>query len=274
MEGADSLQLPAALTEAARASPPRVALVLGSGLGQLARKVAGKFTTPFDDIPGLAAPSVAHHRGMVTLGDWMGKQVLVFEGRLHYYEGHAWERVEMLPRIAAQLGARTLILTNAAGGIHPSLRPGSLMAIRDHIEWNRPYCWRFPGPGALGTERPPPYSSALLRLLVATAVGLGMPLHQGVYAAVTGPSYETPAEIRALRTWGADAVGMSTTREALKAQALGLDCAAISCITNVAAGLSDAPITHEEVGVNAAAAAERFTRLLEGFVRALPNSNR
>lgn len=261
-EGEVCLELPPALVQTAAESPPQVALVLGSGLGPLARRVDVQVSVPFAEIPGLDAPSVAYHRGMVALGRWAGKRVLVFEGRLHRYEGHSWQKVELLPAIAARLGARKIVLTNAAGGIHASLGPGSLMAIRDHIEWNRPYCWREPRPTGL-------YATALLGLLVATAARLGIELQQGVYASVTGPSYETPAEIRALKIWGADAVGMSTTREALKAQALGLQCAAISCITNTAAGLGDAPITHEEVAVAAAAAAERFTCLLEAFVQSL-----
>src|SRR5438105_4855583 len=134
------MELPAPLVEAAAARPPDLAMVLGSGLSPLAQRVAAEVSLPFAAIPGLAAPTVEHHRGVLTLGDWAGKRVLVFEGRLHYYEGNPWERVEMLPTIAATLGARQMILSNAAGGIHPALGPGSFLAIRDHIEWNRPYC--------------------------------------------------------------------------------------------------------------------------------------
>jgi purine-nucleoside phosphorylase len=171
---------------------------------------------------------------------------------------------------AAFLGARILLLTNAAGGIHEALFPGSLMALRDHIEWTRPSSWRHPGPGGLGPARPSPYSPRLLERLNQAARQLGIVLHQGVYAAVTGPSYETPAEIRALKTWGADAVGMSTAREVQMGSELGLECAAVSCITNRAAGLSQGPIHHGEVLTTAAQQREPLARLLEAFLAAGP----
>jgi purine-nucleoside phosphorylase len=253
----------AALAATAAARPPVLALGLGSGLGAVIASLARRHTVPFSDVPGLAASTVAGHRGLITYGDWLGRPVLVFEGRLHFYEGHPWETVTALVRIAAELGTRTLLLTNAAGGIRDDLGPGSLMAIRDHIEWTRPYCWRQPGPGALGPPRSAPYSPWLLDLLATAAVQVGVSLNQGIYAALTGPCYETPAEIRALRTWGADAVGMSTAREIQTGCDLGLDCAAISCITNRAAGLSAAPLNHEEVLHTAAAQADRLRALLE-----------
>jgi len=167
---------------------------------------------------------------------------------------------------AAFLGAKVLLLTDAAGGIHDALAPGSLMALTDHIEWTRPYCWRLPGPGGVGPERPSPYSRRLRRLLVQTARDLGLELQEGIYAAVTGPCYETPAEIRALQVWGADAVGMSTAREVQATFALGMECAAVSCITNRAAGLSSSPLNHEEVLATAAAQGERLGQLLEAFL--------
>jgi purine-nucleoside phosphorylase len=160
-----------------------------------------------------------------------------------------------------------LLLTNAAGGIHEALGPGSLMALRDHLEWTRPRAWLQPGPGALGPPRPSPYSPRLLALLVQAAGDLVLALHQGVYAALTGPCYETPAEIRALRTWGADAVGMSTAREIKAGHDAGLECAAVSCITNRAAGLSGGPLDHQEVLATAAAQTERLAALLEAFLR-------
>jgi purine-nucleoside phosphorylase len=252
-----------AFTEAARQPPPNVALVLGSGMSHLARRVQVAARVPFADVPGLTAPTVAGHGGCLTLGDWAGKRVLLFEGRLHYYEGHPWERVARPVQVAHALGAHVLLMTNAAGGIHESLGPGSLMAIRDHIEWTRPYCWRHPGPSGLGPERPSPYSGRLRELLLQAAKGLGIELHEGIYAALTGPCYETPAEIRALRAWGADAVGMSTAREVQQGFELGMACAAVSCITNKAAGLSTGTINHEEVLTTANAQGERLTALLE-----------
>jgi purine-nucleoside phosphorylase len=166
-------------------------------------------------------------------------------------------------QVAHQLGARVLLMTNAAGGIHESLGPGNLMAIRDHIEWTRPYCWRQPGPGGLGPERPSPYSARLRQRVLQAAKDREIELAEGLYAAVTGPSYETPAEIRALKAWGADAVGMSTAREVQQGFDLGMECAAVSCITNKAAGLSAGAINHEEVLTIARAQGKRLAGLLE-----------
>src|SRR5262249_52816455 len=146
---------------------------------------------PFALVPGLSMTSVAGHTGCLTMGDWAGKRVLCFEGRLHYYEGQSWRSVTQPIQIAHFLGARILLLTKAAGGIHEALGPGSLMAICDHMEWTRPYCWRL-GPGGLGSSRPSPYSPRLLQALIETAHGLGFDLACGTYAAVTGPCYETP----------------------------------------------------------------------------------
>jgi purine-nucleoside phosphorylase len=245
----------AALTDAARAVPPQVALVLGSGMSTVADGLRPQLSVPFGDIPGLPAVSVAGHKGRVTLGDWAGRRVLLYEGRLHFYEGHSWDRVVLPVKLAAELGVWVLLQTNAAGGIRDDLGPGSLMAIRDHIEWTRPYCWREPGPGALGPSRPSPYSPRLLDVLGQAADELGIPLPRGVYGAVTGPCYETPAEVRALKAWGADAAGMSTARETQAGCDVGLECAAVSLITNKAAGLSAAPLDHKEVLTTAAAQA-------------------
>ncbi len=259
----------ASFTEAARATRPEVAFILGSGMGLVAQRIADRQAVPFAEVPGLAATSVVGHSGCLTLGTWAGKQVLVFEGRLHFYEGHPWRQVTRPIHTAAFLGARVLVLTNAAGGIHQSLGPGSLMAIRDHLEWTYQHWYRRPGPAGLGRRRASPYSQRLLGVMLSAAESLGMNLHQGIYAAVTGPCYETPAEIRALQAWGADAVGMSTAREVQTGHRLGLECAALSCITNRAAGLGDGPLNHDEVITTAAAQAERLADLLETFLTRL-----
>jgi purine-nucleoside phosphorylase len=162
-----------------------------------------------------------------------------------------------------------LVATNAAGGIGDGLGPGSLMALGDHIDWTRPYWWRHAGPGGLGPARPSPYSPRLLGLLAEAAESLRLELRRGTYAAVTGPSYETPAEIRALRACGADAVGMSTAREVGAAWEEGMECAGLSCITNRAAGLGAGPVHHGEVLVTAAAQADRLAGLLERFLPAV-----
>jgi purine-nucleoside phosphorylase len=234
-------------SQAAQRQPPHVAIVLGSGLGDVARRVQPECSISFNEVPGLDGAGVAGHKGAVTLGAWAGRRVLLFEGRLHFYEGHAWEKVVRPIQLAKELGARVLLLTNAAGGIHDDLWPGSCMALLDHLEWTRPYAWRQPGPGAIGAARPSPYSRRLLGVWQAAAAACGTTLLAGTYAQVTGPCYETPAEIRALKAWGADAVGMSTTREIQAGFDLGMECAALSCITNRGAGLSSGTLHHGEV---------------------------
>jgi purine-nucleoside phosphorylase len=253
----------------ARASRLAAAFVLGSGLGPVVRRLTNPASVPFAEVPGLPATAVVGHTGRLTLGSWAGHHVLVFEGRIHFYEGHSWDEVTIPVRTAHALGAPILVLTNAAGGIKERLTPGSLMAIRDHIEWTRANCWRLPGPGALGPARPSPYTADLVQNLKQAAHDSGVELHEGVYAMVTGPCYETPAEIRALRAWGADAVGMSTAREIQAGHDLGMACAAISCITNAAAGLGSGTLNHEEVLATAAAQADRLAELLGRFLALL-----
>jgi purine-nucleoside phosphorylase len=233
------------------AAAPEVFLVLGSGIGPLVERVKVAASLCFGDVPGLTSSTVQGHRGRFHLGRWAGRSVLVAEGRLHYFEGNSWETVVRPVRFAAELGVRSAILTNAAGGIRDDLEPGSLLPLRDQVEWNCPWPWRK-------LRGPSPYSSRLLAQM-QTAGGVRLP---GVYAAVPGPSYETPAEIRALRSVGADAVGMSTSREALVAVETGLECAAVSLITNRAAGLTEVAPNHEEVLARARAAADRLADLL------------
>jgi len=248
-------------TEAARRRPPRVALILGSGLGDLAKRMQGAIALPYGQVPDMETPSIPGHRGALMLGAWAGQTVLVFAGRLHAYEGHPWRRVVQPVHVARVLGAETLLVTNAAGGIRVDLGAGDLMAIRDHIEWTRPDCWR-----RTETALPSPYAPRLIEQLQEAAARLGRPLPTGVYAQVTGPSYETPAEIRALRAWGADAVGMSTAREVQAGADLGMPCAAVSCITNKAAGLGAGPVNHDEVLATAASQHDRLAELIEAFL--------
>jgi purine-nucleoside phosphorylase len=257
------------IAKGARLTPPALALILGSGMGAVAKRLTSPLSVSFCDVPGLAPTSVVGHGGCVTFGQWRGKAVLVFEGRLHLYEGHSEQTVASPLTIAFNLGAPAVVCTNAAGGIHDALTPGAMMAIRDQMEWVHPYAWRHPGPGGVGPARVSPYSARLLPKLAEAAQNAGVKLHQGIYAAVTGPNYETPAEIRALRACGADAVGMSTTREVHAAHALGMECAAVSCITNRAAGLGSGPISHEEVLTIADSQSERLADLLEAFLRLL-----
>jgi purine-nucleoside phosphorylase len=245
---------------------PFAVLVLGSGLGDVGQRLVHPVSAGYAEIPGLPASSVAGHKGRLTLGDWNGIPVLLCEGRLHYYEGHPWSVVTRLMHVAADLGVRLALLTNAAGGIRVDLQPGSLMAIRDHLCWLEPNPWRLPGPGSPVGERPSLYDPDLLLAVQEAGRSAGVDLATGVYAALTGPNYETPAEIRALRVWGADAVGMSTAREVEAGVVRGLRCAAISCITNKAAGLSGSPLNHEEVLITARAQADRLEHLLGAFL--------
>jgi len=251
------------LLRMAQDEPPAVALVLGSGMGGIVAGLRQEQSVPYLDVPGLAAPTVPGHGGRLTLGDWAGQRILVFAGRPHFYECGLWRSVTAPVRIAQFLGARTLLLTNAAGGIRDDLQPGSLLVLRDQLEWTRPNAWREP-------PAPTPYAPHLRRLLHAAAADQGIALAEGVYGAVTGPCYETPAEIRALRVCGADAVGMSTAREARAASAAGLACAAVSLITNRAAGLSAGPLCHDEVLAAARTGADQLAQLLEALLRRLP----
>jgi purine-nucleoside phosphorylase len=232
-----------------------------SGLG---REKLITAPVPFFEVPGLLASTVTGHAGTLALAEWAGRRVLIFAGRLHYYEGHSWESVTQPMRLANTLGVRTLMLTNAAGGIHPDLGPGSLMAIRDHIDWTGPDSWRRLA--MLAVQGPSPYSVRLRHILRRAARLSGQQLNEGLYGAVLGPCYETPAEIRALKTCGADAVGMSTAREVQAAHELGVECAAVSCVTNRAAGLGDGPISHEDVLTSAAAQLVRLEDLIERFI--------
>jgi purine-nucleoside phosphorylase len=252
------------LERQALAAQPQVAIVLGSGMGTIASSLQIISSTPFSQIPGITAPSVQGHAGRLIIGEWSGKCVLIFDGRLHFYEGHSWDIVTRPIRIAHALGARILLATNAAGGIHPRLVSGSLMTIRDHLDWTKPT------DGHRRASSASPYSSRLRNVIHDAADRLRLELQSGFYAAVTGPNYETPAEIRAMRSCGADAVGMSTIREIEVAYDLGMECAAMSCITNRAAGLvPDLPITHQDVLQTATANTRKVTPLIASFIEAV-----
>jgi purine-nucleoside phosphorylase len=241
----------------ARRRQPRLALVLGSGLSGLVERLAAVVEVPFADVPQLdSGATVAGHRGSMLLGTWAEQVVLVFAGRLHYYEGHPWPRVVRPVQLAHELGVRALVVTNAAGGIRADLASGTLMALNGHLDCTQPHWWRAAQP--IQT-----HDGALLQTLQEAAQ---VALAVGIYAQVTGPSYETPAEVRALRACGADAVGMSTAREIEAATALGMRCVGLSCITNRAAGLSDGPISHDEVLATNALQQERLGDLLEAFL--------
>lgn len=245
--------------DAARSLAPRTAVVLGSGLAKAVTGYAPRAECPFGDVPGLGTATVHGHMGKVSVGSWGGQPVMVFHGRLHFYEGKPWETVTGTVRLARDLGCDTLVLTNAAGGIHPDLNPGDLMAITGHREWLHAKDFAR---NAAGPPTRQLFSTEWAGRLVAFEASEGRKLLSGTYAALTGPCYETPAEIRALRESRADAVGMSTVKEAEAGCDLGMTVIGISCITNKAAGLSPGPLDHKEVLENAAAPAERVGRLI------------
>jgi len=256
---------------------PEALLVLGSGLSGIAEAVESPVEVPFGDLPGFPPPGVVGHAGRYVAGTLEGRAVLVQAGRFHLYEGHSDEVVCGPVRVAHQLGVRTVVLTNAAGGVNRFLEPGSLMLVEDHLNMmGRSFHAeaavrgsRGGSPAGLGAPFEP-YDARLKALAEASAADLGIPLARGVYAAVPGPSFETPAEIRALALWGADAVGMSTVPEASVASGLGMACLAISLITNPAAGLGTEPLSHEEVLAAGRSAGRSLERLLRRVVRDLP----
>ena len=247
---------------------PRIAIILGSGLGQLADGIERATNIPYADIPGFPSSAVVGHAGRLVAGSMEACDVIVLSGRFHLYEGHSASTAGLPVRVAHALGARVLFVSNAAGGVRATLRPGDLMLIDDHIN----LMWRNPliGPVVSGDERFPdmsePYDRELLAMLRQVALDTGIPVTEGVYAAMLGPSYETPAEVRMLRWMGADAVGMSTIPEVLTARALGMRVAGVSCITNHAAGMTSQPLSHHEVIEVADRVKVSFERLVRGFV--------
>lgn len=247
---------------------PRIAIILGSGLGQLADRIERATNIPYADIPGFPVSTVAGHAGRLVAGSIESCDVIALSGRFHLYEGHSAATAGLPVRVAHALGARVLFVSNAAGGVRATLRPGDLMIIEDHIN----LMWRNPliGPVVEGDERFPdmsePYDGDLRAILRDVALDTGIPVTEGVYAGLLGPSYETPAEVRMLRWMGADAVGMSTVPEVLTARAIGMRVAGVSCITNHAAGMTNRPLSHDEVLEVGVRVQEAFERLVRGFV--------
>jgi purine-nucleoside phosphorylase len=252
---------------------PEVALVLGSGLGALADQIEGGGSVDYNALPGMKSSAVAGHAGRFRAGRLFGRNVIAMQGRVHLYEGHSPADVVMGVRLMLQLGARTLLVSNAAGGIRDDLTPGTLMVIDDHINLTGQSSLQGPDDPALG-PRFPDMSQAYDLQLIATAQRVAtrshVPIATGVYAGLLGPSYETPAEIRMLRNLGADAVGMSTVLEVIAARHMGARVLGISCITNLAAGISKKPLSHAEVEQTARESRDRFSRLIEGVLTELP----
>lgn len=248
---------------------PPIAIVLGSGLGAFAERLESPTVIQYGEIPKWPASTVIGHAGRLVVGRVAGRDVAVLSGRVHFYEGHELTRVTFPTRVLARLGVKTLVLTNAAGGINTAFLPGTLMVIDDHLNFMGSNPLVGPNEDRFGVRFPDMtevYSVRLGRVADAAGAAAGIVVRHGVYVGVHGPSYETPAEIRAFRTLGADAVGMSTVPEAIVARHMGVEVLGISCITNPAAGVLPTPLHHDEVMEVARRVSGQFMALLEGIV--------
>lgn len=254
-------------------APPRAGVVLGSGLGGFAARLSGAVALPYEQIPEFPVSRVAGHAGQLVLGELAGAEgpvtVAVLQGRVHGYEGWSALDVAFGVRVLCLLGARVVVVTNAAGAVNPDLRPGDLVRIVDHLNLSGQNPLTGANDERLGPRFPDlsnAYDPALGARLEATAARLGISLGRGLYACMAGPSYETPAEIRMLRGMGADLVGMSTVPEVIAARHMGVPVVGVSLVTNPAAGLGAAPLSHEEVAAVAAREGERLGTLLAAFL--------
>jgi purine-nucleoside phosphorylase len=249
---------------------PQIGFVLGSGLGTLSDALTDVTSIPFADMPGWPEASAPGHAGVLLLGQLEGMPAICLKGRLHMYEGYS-ERLIVEPvLLMGRLGARTVMLTNAAGGVNAAYVPGTLMMLSDHLNLTGRNPLIGPNDDALGPRFPDlvdAWSPRLRALMRQAAVDEGVAIEEGVYAGLTGPTYETPAEIRMLRTLGADAVGMSTVLEAIVARWAGMELVGVSLVTNPGAGLTGEPLSHDEVLAVAAEAGPGFTALVRRFVR-------
>jgi len=251
---------------------PDVAIVLGSGLGSFAGQLQDAVSIPYGELPHWPASKVIGHEGRLVIGALGGKRVAALSGRAHFYEGHDLRTVTFATRVIGRLGVKALILTNAAGGVNVDLKPGMLMVMDDHINLLGSNPLVGPNEDAFGARFPDMsevYSKRLRGLADSVARAQGLRIGHGVYIAVHGPSYETPAEIRAFRTMGADAVGMSTVPEAIVARHMGVEVLGISCITNAAAGVLPEPLNHAEVMEVAQQVKGAFAALLGGIIGGL-----
>jgi len=251
---------------------PETAIVLGSGLGDFSDTLLDAIATPYTDLPHWPPSTVAGHAGRLVVGTVAGKRIAALSGRVHYYEGHDLATVVFATRVMARLGVRRLVLTNAAGGINTAFAQGALMIIDDHINMLGSNPLIGPNDDRFGPRFPDMsevYSARLRNVADEAARARGVPVSHGIYVAVHGPSYETPAEIRFFRKMGADAIGMSTVPEAIAARHMGLEVLGISCISNAAAGVLPQPIDHQEVLATMQRVRSSFVSLLEGIIERL-----
>ena len=251
---------------------PSVGLILGSGLGSFASSLKDQVVVPYGDIPGFPTSSVKGHAGQLVLGRVGETWVLVMQGRVHYYEGYEMSEVVFPTRVLVSLGCKILVITNAAGGVHPDFEAGDLVVLHDHINLMGSNPLMGANADSLGTRFPDmstAYDPKLRELTKEVARAENVDLRTGVYAAMSGPSYETPAEIRMARTMGADLVGMSTVPEVIAANHMGARVIGISCVTNLAAGISPVPLSHEEVAETAGRVEKTFVGLIGALTQRL-----
>ncbi|WP_026694756.1 purine-nucleoside phosphorylase [Peribacillus kribbensis] len=252
---------------------PELGLILGSGLGVLADEIENAVTIPYSEIPNFPVSTVEGHKGQLVAGDLSGKKVIAMQGRFHFYEGYSMDEVTFPVRVMKLLGAEKIIVTNAAGGVNESFEPGDLMLISDHINFIGTNPLIGPNNSDFGVRFPDlseAYSKEYRNIARKAADSLGISLKEGVYMGLSGPTYETPAEIRMLRVLGGDAVGMSTVPEVIVARHSGLSVLGISCITNMAAGILDQPLSHDEVIETTEKVKTNFLNLIKKIVSELP----
>lgn len=248
---------------------PEVALILGSGLGDYADEIQIVQTVDYTEIEGFPTSTVAGHKGRFVFGYVNEVPVVIMQGRVHFYEGYPMSDVVLPTRLMGMLGAKKLILTNAAGGSNFDYKPGDFMLIKDHITTGVPSPLIGANLDELGVRFPDMsdvYSARMRDVIKKVAADMGIKLQEGVYVQLTGPNYETPAEVRMCRIWGGDAVGMSTACEAMAAHHMGMEVCGISCITNLAAGMSSEQLDHKEVQETADRVAKQFKELITGIV--------
>lgn len=268
----DAIDKAVALIHGQSKIQPQVGVILGSGLGNVVDGIDAETAIPYAEIPGARAATVLGHQGRMVLGHAGAVPVVVMQGRVHFYEGFEMDEVMFLSRVIGRLGIRKLIVTNAAGGVNTSFKPGDLMLITDHINLMGINPLRGPNLEALGVRFPDmteAYPRDLRRLAKEVAKEIGIELQEGIYLALSGPTYETPAEIRAFRTLGADAVGMSTVPEVIAMAHMNIPVLGISCITNMAAGILDQKLMHQEVMDTTARVEKQFTALVLGVIQRL-----
>lgn len=251
---------------------PEVGLILGSGLGVMADEISNPVILPYREIPNFPVSTVHGHKGQLVIGELEGKKVVAMQGRFHYYEGYSVQEISLPVRVFKLLGVKTLLVTNAAGGVNRNFKPGDLMLISDHINLMGVNPLRGKNVNDLGPRFPDmteAYNRKLIEMAERTGAEKGIITRKGVYAGLAGPSYETPAEIRFLAAVGADAVGMSTVPEVITAGHMGLNVLGVSCITNMAAGILAQPLNHEEVMETAEKVREKFSLFIKSVLKEL-----